>query len=69
MFEDIGETSTHYIDLAELRVPPAQPEYSFLRRLGETVKFELSTLPFVLRMREPASGFRNLGRGPEEISA
>lgn len=69
VFEDIGEMSTHYIDLAALGVPPAQPEYSFLRRLGETVKFELSTLPFVLRLREPASGFRNLGRGSEEISA
>jgi hypothetical protein len=69
IFEDIGETSTHYIDLAALRVPAAQPEESFLRRLGATVKFELSTLPFVFRMREPAEGFRNLGRGREELSA
>lgn len=68
-FDDIGETSTHYIDLAALRVPAAQPEYNFLRRLGATMKFELSTLPFVFRMREPAEGFRNLGRGPEELSA
>lgn len=36
------------IDLAALRVPPAQPDYCFLRRLGATVELELSTLPFVL---------------------
>jgi hypothetical protein len=69
IFDDIGETSTHYIDLTALRVPPAQPDYNFLRRLGATVKLELSSLPFVVGMREPAQGFRNLGRGPEEISA
>jgi len=69
VFEGIGETSTHYIDLATSQVPPAPPEYSFFRRLGATVKLELSTLPFVVGIKEPAEGFRNLGRGAEEISA
>jgi hypothetical protein len=40
-----------------------------LRRLGATMKFEFDTLPFTLGMKEPAQGFRNLGRGAEEISA
>jgi hypothetical protein len=29
----------------------------------------LSTLPFLLGMKKPAEGFRNLGRGTEEIPA
>lgn len=33
------------------------------------MKLEFNTLPFTLGMREPAEGFRNLGRGTEEISA
>jgi hypothetical protein len=69
VFDGIGETSTHYIDLAALHVPVAAPERSFLRRLGATMKFEFDTLPFSLGMKEPAEGFRNLGRGGEEISA
>lgn len=69
VFDGIGETSTHYIDLAALQVPVAAPERSFLRRLGATMKFEFDTLPFSLGMKEPAEGFRNLGRGGEEISA
>ncbi|OCB22090.1 hypothetical protein A5674_26670 [Mycobacterium malmoense] len=69
VFDDIGETSTHYIDLATSQVSLAPAEYSFLRRLGATVKLELSSLPFVLGFKEPAEGFRNLGRGAEEISA
>ncbi|OCB35630.1 hypothetical protein A5675_18695 [Mycobacterium malmoense] len=69
VFDDIGETSTHYIDLATSQVSLAPAEYSFLRRLGATVKLELSSLPFVLGFKEPAEGFRNLGRGAEEIPA
>jgi hypothetical protein len=68
-FEGIGETSTHYIDLATSDVPPALPKRSFLGRLGRTAKFELSSLPFRLGMKKPAEGFRNLGRGAEEIPA
>ncbi|MEB4211408.1 DUF2652 domain-containing protein [Mycobacterium sp. 94-17] len=67
-FDGIGETSTHYIDLAAMQVPVAPPRRSLLRRLGATAKFELDTVPFVVGMREPAQGFRNLGRGAE-ISA
>ncbi|MGN6336830.1 DUF2652 domain-containing protein, partial [Mycobacterium sp.] len=69
VFDGIGETSTHYIDLAGLQVPTAAVGRSFLRRLGATMKFEFDTLPFTLGMKEPAQGFRNLGRGAEEISA
>lgn len=68
-FDDIGETSTHYIDLATSQVSLAPAESSFFRRLGATVKLELSSLPFVLGFKQPAEGFRNLGRGAEEIPA
>jgi hypothetical protein len=67
-FEGIGETSTHYIDLATSEAPPPA-ERSFLRRLGKTTKLELTTLPFLLGIKKPAEGFRNLGRGGEELSA
>ncbi len=69
VFDGIGETSTHYIDLATSQVSVATPESSFFRRLGATVKLELSSIPFVLGFKEPAEGFRNLGRGAEEIPA
>ena len=68
-FEGIGETSTHYIDLATSDVPPVLPKRSLFGRLGATAKFELSSLPFKLGMKKPAEGFRNLGRGAEEIPA
>jgi len=68
-FEGIGQTSTHYIDLATSEVPPAPPERSRFGRLGKTLKFELTTLPFLLGIKKPADGFRNLGRGPDEIPA
>jgi hypothetical protein len=68
-FEGIGETSTHYIDLATSEVPPARPERSFFGRLGATAKFELSSMPFLLGVKKPAKGFRNLDRGTEQISA
>lgn len=69
MFDDIGETPTHYIDLATSQVSLPAPESGFFRRLRATVKLELNSLPFVLGFKEPAEGFRNLGRGAEEIPA
>lgn len=67
VFDDIGETPTHYIDLAVSQVSLAQPESGFFRRFGATMKLELNSLPFLLGFKEPAAGFRNLGRGAEEI--
>lgn len=69
VFDGIGETSTHYIDLAAVQVPVASQRRSFIRRLGATTRFEIDTLPFTLGVKEPAQGFRNLGRGAEEVSA
>src|ERR1700757_1546856 len=68
-FEGIGETSTHYIDLPTSDVPPVLPKRSLFGRFGATAKFELGSLPFKLGMKKPAEGFRNLGRGAEEIPA
>jgi Protein of unknown function (DUF2652) len=67
-FEGIGETSTHYIDLATSEAPPAPPQRGRLGRIAKTTMFELSTLPFLLRIKKPAQGFRNLGSAPEEIA-
>ncbi len=64
-FEGIGETSTHYTDLASSDVPAAPPPPSVRRRLSLTTKLELNTLPYLLRIKEPAEGFRNLGRRAE----
>ena len=61
-FDGIGETSTHYIDLATSEAPPAPPQRGFFGRLGKTAAFELSTLPFLLGIKKPAAGFRNLDR-------
>jgi Protein of unknown function (DUF2652) len=68
-FEGIGETATHYIDLASSEVPPEPPGRSFFGRFGATAKFEFSTLPFLLGIKKPAEGFRSLDRGTEELSA
>jgi hypothetical protein len=71
-FEGIGETSTYYIDLATsavATVPSAPPKRGFFGRFGATAKFELGSLPFMLGMKKPAAGFRNLDRGAEDIPA
>jgi hypothetical protein len=64
-FDDIGETSTHYIDLATWAVPDVPPRRSVLGRLGTKAKLESASLPYLLGMRTPASGFRNLDRGAQ----
>jgi hypothetical protein len=69
-FEGIGDTSTHYIDLAASEVPSPPPaERRLLRRLGATARLELSTVPFLLGIKKPAAGFRNLDRGADDIPA
>lgn len=65
-FEGIGQTATHYIDLATSEVAPIVLERSSSRRLRAKLKLELNTLPFVLGFKKPAAGFRGLGRGPTE---
>jgi len=62
-FEGMGQTSTHYIDLATSEVPATVPERSASGKLGAKLKFELRSLPLVLGFKKPAAGFRNLGRG------
>lgn len=68
-FEGIGKTSTHYIDLGTAEVLPTVPQRSSLGRLAETLRFELGSVPFLLGIKKPAAGFRNLGRSTEEIPA
>jgi len=63
-FEGIGETSTHYIDLATAEPGPAVPERSSSGKLGAKLRFELGSLPWALGFKKPAAGFRSLGRAP-----
>jgi hypothetical protein len=65
-FEGIGQTSTHYIDLASSEVAPTVSDRSSSRRLGAKLKLEVSTLPFILGIKEACAGFRNLGRGANQ---
>jgi len=66
-FEGLGQTSTHYIDLAGSEVfPVAVPERSSVGRLWLKLKLESSSLPFLVGIKKPAEGFRNLGRGTED---
>jgi Protein of unknown function (DUF2652) len=67
-FEGIGQTSTHYIDLATSEVAPTVPDRGLSGRLSAKLKFEFGALPFVLGFKKPAEGFRSLGRGTEEES-
>jgi Protein of unknown function (DUF2652) len=68
-FEGIGETSTHYIDLATAEVTPVVPERGFGARLGTKLKFESSALPYALGFKKACAGFRHLGRGFREVPA
>lgn len=68
-FEGIGQTSTYYIDLATSEVTPTVPERSTSGRLGVKLRLEFSALPFMLGIKKPAAGFRNLGRGNLELPA
>ncbi|ORW32581.1 hypothetical protein AWB91_11640 [Mycobacterium paraense] len=67
-FEGIGDTSTHYIDLATSEVPVVAPQRSGFGRFRKTAMFELTSLPFLLGIKKPAEGFRNLDRA-EDIPA
>jgi hypothetical protein len=68
-FEGIGETSTHYIDLATSEVAPVVPESGFGSKLAARLKFESSALPYALGLKKACVGFRNLGRGSKEVPA
>ncbi len=62
-FEGIGQTSTHYIDLAGVRGCSEPPRRSLLRRLAAAARLETGSLPYRMGAREAARGFRNLDRG------
>ncbi len=65
-FEGIGQTSTYYIDLATSEAIPVVPQRNFFGRASAKLKFEMSTLPFLLGAKGACAGFRNLGRGTDE---
>ncbi len=69
-FEGIGETSTHYLDLASSDEVPVVPERNTSGRLGIKMRLEFRTLPFMLGFKKPAADFRNLDRrGSDEQPA
>jgi hypothetical protein len=66
-FEGIGETATHYLDLATSEVAPTVQERSSSGRLFAKLKLEMSALPFLLGFKKPAADFRHLGRATNEV--
>ncbi len=69
-FEGIGETSTFYVDLATSGVPAAEPVRRAFGRLPAKLNLAVKTSPFLLGLKKPAVGFRNLGRGaPAQLPA
>lgn len=66
-FEGIGQTSTHYIDLAASQAVPIVPQLSTSDRLRAKLMVELSTLPFVLGIKQACVGFRHLDRGTIQV--
>ena len=68
-FEGIGDTSTHYIDLATSVIAPEVPEPRFGARLASKLRFESSALPYALGIKKACAGFRHLGRGAREAPA
>jgi hypothetical protein len=68
-FEGIGDTSTHYIDLATSQVAPEVPERGVGARLAAKLKFESTALPYALGIKKACAGFRHLGRGGRQAPA
>jgi hypothetical protein len=69
-FEGLGETSTFYLDLSTAELPPLPPRRTLFARLSTRLNVERKSLPFVIGVKKPAEGFRNLGRGtPEQLPA
>jgi hypothetical protein len=66
-FEGIGQTSTHYIDLAGSEVAPTVSEPGSSGRLAAKLKIEMSSLPYVLGIKKACAGFRHLGRATNEV--
>ncbi len=62
-FEGIGETATHYIDLAASEVAPPVPQGTSSGKLSARLRFEYSALPYVLGIKKACAGFRHLGGG------
>ena len=62
-FEGIGETSTHYIDLATSEAAPPVAAGTFPGRVSAKLRFEYSALPYVLGIKKACAGFRHLGPG------
>jgi hypothetical protein len=59
--EDLGKTSTFYVDLKRYvaEVPPAR-RLSFMARLVRHAKLSVRTLPYALGFRKPCADFHNV---------
>ncbi|OHV05129.1 DUF2652 domain-containing protein [Mycobacterium talmoniae] len=66
-FEGIGQTPTHYVDLAASADAVVVPPSSAATRLGGKLKLRFNALPYLLGIKEACAGFRNLGRGTTEL--
>lgn len=59
--EGLGTVTTHYVDLAQLdAAAPAVPRRSGLRALWQWVRMTWRALPYMLGLKKPCEGFKNL---------
>ena len=60
-FESMGRTATHYIDLNEIASSlPVKLAPNLPRKLWNKVTLELSSLPYLLGLKQPCQDFRNV---------
>jgi hypothetical protein len=68
--EGLGKTRTFYVDLDALAPPVPTPAFppSWLRRLWSLIKMNLRSIPYILGVRRPCDGFRNVAAALGEAS-
>lgn len=71
-FEGIGPTATHWVDLAAFPVELTEPEANgAFAKLWRALKLNAGAVPYLLGLKQPCEGFRNLPAGtlPDEGAA
>ena len=59
--EGVGTTKTYFVDISDVAAEvPLPPRPSWLRRCWETNVVAFRSLPYLLGLRKPLQGFRNL---------
>ena len=60
-FEGLGRTQTYFVDLEKISAEmPPKPRVTWLGRLGETMGVAFRGMPYLLGIKKPCRGFRNV---------